>query len=421
MNDATEQIKARLPLEDIIGEVVALKPAGRNRLKGLCPFHSESTPSFHVVVDKGFYHCFGCQSHGSVFDFVMRTQNLDFRSALEQLAQRAGVELPKLTKNESRKRNFYEINDLAQSFFVARLAESDAARAYLEQRGFTAETIQAWGIGYAPAGWKNFVQHANTAGMELEILERAGIVRSKEGRYYDLFRDRITIPILDLYGRVVGFSARTPGDDEPKYVNTPEIDIFKKGGILFGMNRAKASIKSAAILVEGQLDVIALHQAGYLHAVGAQSATLTEPQITALERLGVTQLYMAFDADAAGQRATIAGCDAVARRFAVRIVELPKKDPAETVRDDPHAFRIALERAVTEERYRFDKACEGLDLSRAWAGHRHSSAFALRCGMYASPSIRLRTNSVDLSLLILNLTGTSYTAGQRLRSSARYR
>ena len=107
MNDATEQIKARLPLEDIIGEVVALKPAGRNRLKGLCPFHSESTPSFHVVVDKGFYHCFGCQSHGSVVDFVMRTQNLDFRSALEQLAQRAGVELPKLTKNESRKRNFY--------------------------------------------------------------------------------------------------------------------------------------------------------------------------------------------------------------------------------------------------------------------------------------------------------------------------
>ncbi len=367
--DATEQIKVLIPLEDVISETVVLKPAGRDRLKGLCPFHSEKTPSFHVVVDKGFYFCHGCHAKGDIYTFVMQTQGLEFREALELLAQRAGVTLPERSPREAKKRDLYDLNELAQSFFVEGLKTHPHAAQYLEARGLTAETIETWGLGYAPEGWQNLTAHARTKGVELESLEAAGLAKNKEGRFYDLFRNRITIPIKDLYGRVVGFSARTLGDDTPKYVNTPETAVFHKGNILFGLDAAKTTIKdkSAAILVEGQMDVIALHQAGFTAAVGAQSATLTEAQINALARLGLTQLYMAFDADDAGQRATLAGCDAVARQFVVKVAKLPHKDPAETVQADPELFRAALRSALPEPHFKINRACEGLDLNRSQA------------------------------------------------------
>ena len=365
--DATEQIKARLPLEDIVAETVTLKPAGQNRLKGLCPFHSEKTPSFHVVTDKGMYYCFGCQAKGDVFTFVQQTQSIEFRDALELLAQRAGVELPERSPKEARKRDLYDVNDMAQAYFTAQLEQSPDVQTYLTGRGLSAETVSAWGLGYASEGWQNLTQHARTKGIDLEQLERAGLARNKDGRTYDLFRHRVTIPIRDVFGRIVGFSARTLGDDQAKYVNTPETPVFHKGDLLFGLEKAKATIKDkgAAILVEGQMDVIALHQAGFTATVGAQSATLTDAQITALERLGTTQLYMAFDSDEAGQRATLRGCDAVARRFVVKVVKLPSKDPAETVQEDPELFRTALKNAISEPRYRLERACEGHDTDTA--------------------------------------------------------
>lgn len=365
--DATEQIKTLIPLEDVIAETVVLKPAGRDRLKGLCPFHSEKTPSFHVVVDKGYYWCFGCQAKGDLYTFVQKTQGLEFREALELLAARAGVTLPERSPQEAKKRDLYELNDLAQGYFTAQLTEHPHAAQYLEARGLTPETVETWGLGYAPDGWTNLTQHARTKGVELESLEAAGLARNKEGRFYDLFRNRITIPIKDLYGRVVGFSARTLGDDQPKYVNTPETAVFHKGNLLFGLDRAKTTIKdeSAAILVEGQMDVIALHQAGFTAAVGAQSATLTEAQINALARLGLTRLYMAFDADDAGQRATLAGCDAVARQFIVKVAKLPHKDPAETVEENPELFRTALKNALSEPSFKIGRVCEGLDLNQS--------------------------------------------------------
>jgi DNA primase catalytic core len=362
--DAVEQIKARLPLENIIGETVALKPAGKNRLKGICPFHDEKTPSFQVSIDKGLYHCFGCKAQGSVFDFVMQTQGIDFRAALEILAQRAGVELES-AESGARKRDLFDLNDLAQSFFTAQLITHPEARAYLEGRGLTAETVATWGLGYAPEGWTHLTQHLRSQGVELEMLELSGLARSKDGRYYDMFRHRVTIPIRDIYGRIVGFSGRTLGGDDAKYVNTPETAIFKKGELLFGLERAKGTLreKSAAILVEGQMDVIALHQAGFTAAVGAQSSTLTPAQIKTLEQLKVTQLSLAFDPDEAGHKATVNALNANQRRFNERVVKLDGKDPAEMIKDDPESFRVALDAAQTEAEYRYARALEGVDLN----------------------------------------------------------
>ena len=362
-SDAVEQIKARLPIEDIVGETVNLKPASGGNFMGLCPFHGEKTPSFHVYAE-GHYHCYSCKAHGSIFDFVMQTEHLEFREALEQLAARAGVELPKYGERGSgnRKRDIYDLNDLAQSYFTAQLKNHPQAAEYLQGRGFAAETVEAWGLGYAPDGWHNFTAHVRTRGIELEALEQAGLAGKGDRGFYDLFRGRVTIPIRDDFGRIAGFSARTLKDEQPKYVNTPATAAFKKGEVLFGFNKAKSAIKdkSAAILAEGQFDVVALHQAGFTAAVGLQTSSLTEPQIKRLERYGAT-LYSALDDDKAGQEATLRLLNSVQRRLNVRVVTLAGKDPAEMVQADPESFAVALEAARTEAEWRYSNALQDID------------------------------------------------------------
>ena len=357
--DAKELIRDRLPIADVVGEVVSLKPAGRGRLKGLCPFHSEKTPSFHVLVDRGFFYCFGCQAKGDVFDFVMRTQALSFPDALRLLGARAGVEVTPPTEASGKRRDLLDVNKLALAFFRSQLGPR--ARDYLTARGLTDETIDAFEVGYAPDSWDALLRHMLAKGVREDDLVTLGlVVENERGRRYDRFRDRVVFPIKDALGRVVGFSGRVLGDGTPKYLNSPESEVFRKSELLYGLDRARATIRETGevIVVEGYTDVMALHQAGMTNAVAALGATLTAEQADALERLEARTVYLAFDADEAGQRATLSGLDqAVGRRLVVRAVRVPHgKDPADAVLGGHlEEFRAALAQGVSEVEFRFER------------------------------------------------------------------
>jgi len=359
--EAKELIRSRLDIAEVIGEVVALKPAGRGQLKGLCPFHSEKTPSFHVHRDRGFYYCFGCQAKGDVFDFVMSTQHLEFAEALTLLGQRAGVAVAPLAPKDRRKRDLYDVNSLALAYFKAQLhdAKGASARDYLQRRKLTQASIERFELGYAPDGWDTLLKHGLTKGLSDQELLAAGLLAEAEsGRRYDRFRHRLIFPIKDSLGRVVGFSGRVLDDSLPKYLNTPETELFKKSELLYGLDLARAAIRASgeAIVVEGYMDVIALQQVGFNNAVASLGATLTKEQAEALSRLEVQRLYLAFDADEAGQRATLAGLEqSVGRQFLVRAVTVPYgKDPADAVLNGHAAeFRAALQEGLSEVEFRF--------------------------------------------------------------------
>ena len=363
--DAKEKIRDRLDLAEVVGEAVSLKPAGKGRLKGLCPFHSEKTPSFHVLPDRGFYYCFGCQAKGDVFDFVMQTQGLGFYDVLVQLGHRAGVEVAPQAPQASKRRDLFEINELAVDFFRKHL--DGPARSYLEGRKLTADSVERFGLGYAPDSWDSLLRHALAKGADEDALLAAGLLsENASGRRYDRFRNRVMFPIRDYLGRVVGFAGRVLDDSLPKYLNTPETELFHKGELLYGLDLAKTAIRDehTCIVVEGYMDVIALHQVGIANAVAALGATMTADQAQILSRLDVQRVYLAFDADAAGQRAVVAGLDqSIGRRFLVRAVEVPAgKDPADAVLDgDVAEFRAALERGLAEVEFRFQNVLERFD------------------------------------------------------------
>ena len=370
-DDVKERIRERVDLAELIGETVALKPAGRERLKGLCPFHAEKTPSFHVHTGRGFYYCFGCGAKGDLFDFVMQTQGVDFGEALQLLGRRAGIEVEALrpSPGSGRRRDLVQLNELAERWFREQL-EGEAGRealAYLRGRGLSDESIEAWRLGWAPDGWDGLLRHALTEGARDDDLLAAGLISENErGRRYDRFRGRVIFPIRDRLGRIVGFAGRVLGDEVPKYLNTPETELFDKGRLLYGLDRARPAIRdrSECLVVEGYMDVIALHQTGFPHAVAALGATLTEAQADELSRLDVERLLLAFDADDAGQRAVLSGLDqSVGRRFLVRAVRVPAgKDPADAVLSGHvDAFQAALREGVSEVEFRFRSVLEAHD------------------------------------------------------------
>ncbi|MDZ7705148.1 MAG: DNA primase [Trueperaceae bacterium] len=368
--DAKEQIRTKLDLVDVVGEMVALKPAGRERYKGLCPFHDEKTPSFHVLRDKGFYYCFGCQAKGDLFDFVMQTQGMEFAEALQMLGDRAGIEVTTYAAGpqSKKKRDLYDVNTVALSFFRDHLDDQNGlARNYLLGRGLSAESIDTFALGYAPEGWDNLLRHALHKGVSESDLLAAGLIaESESGRRYDRFRNRIIFPINDHLGRTVGFSGRVLDDSLPKYLNTPETDIFDKSTILYGLAHARTTIRDSheCIVVEGYTDVIALHQTGFPNAVAALGATLTEEQAGQLSRLDVNTLYLAFDADAAGQRAVLSGLEhSLGRQFLVKAVRVPfGKDPADAVLGGhTDAFRRALADGLSEVTFRFNNVLDKHD------------------------------------------------------------
>ena len=357
--DAKELIRERLDIADVIGEVVSLKPAGKAQLKGLCPFHSEKTPSFHVHVDRGFFYCFGCQAKGDVFDFVMQTQALSFPEALKVLGDRAGIEVTPSAPHDHKRRDLLEVNRLAAAFF--KQAMTAQARSYLTARGLSEESIARFELGFAPEGWDGLLRHALTKGVaEADLVSLGLVVENERGRRYDRFRNRVMFPIKDALGRVVGFSGRVLDDSLPKYVNSPESELFRKSELLYGLDLARAAIREAreVIVVEGYTDVIALHQVGLQNAVAALGATLTSEQADALERLDARVVYLAFDADEAGQKAILSGLDqAVGRRLMVKAVSVPHgKDPAEAVLTGHlDEFTQALGVGLSEVEFRFQR------------------------------------------------------------------
>lgn len=368
MNDEVkEQIRARIDIADVIGEVVALKSSGRGQLKGLCPFHNEKTPSFTVSQDKGMYYCFGCQASGDVFDFTMRTQGIEFFEALQYLGIQAGIEVTSSTPKDKKRRDLFEVNKIGLEFFKSQLTEHPHSNDYLLSRKLTPESIETFDLGFAPDAWDGLLKYAVTKGVSEADLIAAGLVRQNDkGRHYDYFRNRVIFPIKDYMGRVVGFSGRVLDDSLPKYLNTAETDLFKKAELLYGLDIAKTTIRSSkeCLVVEGYMDVIALHQTGFMNAVAALGATLTPEQAAQLSRLDVQKLYLAFDADEAGQRAILGGLEqSVGRQFLVKAIQVPHgKDPADAVLEGHiEDFRAALNVGLSEVEFRFKSVLTKFD------------------------------------------------------------
>ena len=368
--DPREEIRNRLDFKSLVERYVPLRPAGKGRWKGLCPFHNEKTPSFYVDEAKGMFYCFGCKAGGDAFKFVQMIEGVDFREALEKLAQETGVELPERAPGRKPSKDLIEVNRLALAYFQKNL--TGAALEYLKGRGLSNETIDTYALGFAPKSWDGLLRYLQQHGVSPELALRAGVVAAKDGRYYDRLRDRVVFPIRDPMGRVVAFTGRAiSAGDTPKYLNTPESDVFKKTDLLYGYPEARKAIREnkRAIVVEGLFDVLALAQMGWRETVAVLGSSLSQSQARLLERAEASRLYLAFDADEAGRKATLAGLDVgVARRFLTYAVLLPEgRDPGDLLTDPEgkKAFAAALEEALPEVEYRFMAAAEGVDIANA--------------------------------------------------------
>lgn len=373
MNSDVEEIKLRLNIVDVLGGYLRLEKAGAN-WRALCPFHNEKSPSFMVSEDKQIWHCFGCQKGGDIFGFVMEMEGLEFREALKLLAEKAGVSLKTFNpKQEEKKNRTLEILELATKFYEVQLwkgAGKEKIIHYLKERGLKDEAIKEFRLGYAPAGWRNLLTFLNGRGYKDEEILKTGLIVKKDttnqklttnNQHYDRFRDRIMFPIADSNGKIVGFSARVaPGGDESqaKYVNTPETEVYHKSKILYGIDKAKGSIKKEnyALLVEGNMDVIAASQAGIRNVVAVSGTALTEDQIRIIKRYA-PNIRMFFDMDSAGQLATKKSVKLCwAEAVGVRIVELEEgKDAADIAKNNPETLKEIVEKSAEAMEYFFKR------------------------------------------------------------------
>lgn len=334
-SDVVEEIKSRCNIVDVIGRAVALKKAGAN-YKGLCPFHSEKTPSFIVSEDKQIFTCFGCGASGDVISFVEKYNNLDFRGAVEQLAGEYGIEINASFGGNPRKKELLEINRQAARFFYRALRErANPAYTYMKSRGISEATMNDFGLGYADGKWDSLVKHMTGLGIDRNKLVELGLAASSGGRIYDKFRDRVIFPIIDTSGRVIGFGGRIIGEGGPKYLNSPESAVFQKKNNLYGLNLTGGEVKKndQIILVEGYMDVISLYQSGVRHVAASLGTALTENQAMLIKRY-TKNVVLSYDADDAGQNAAMRGTDILyqADCMAKVLRVTDGKDPDEFIR-----------------------------------------------------------------------------------------
>ena len=381
--DSRDRVRDAVDMVALVSVRTELRRAGADSYFGLCPFHDERTPSFHVRPDEKHYHCFGCQASGDPFTFVMETEGLDFKAAMESLADRFGVKLeteaedPAAAERRQRRERLYTLLSRAASYYARYLWESHEARAareYLTGRGLGEEVLREFQVGYAPSAWDRMLVASRTAGFSDEELLAAGLAqRSKVGRgqLYDRFRARIMFPSADARGRVRGFGARALRENQqPKYLNTSESELYQKRSQLFGIDRARAPAARAGrmILVEGYTDVLALHQAGLRNAVGIMGTALTEEQVAELERIA-TVLVLCLDADSAGQEAMLrASRLAAGRKLELRVVPLPEGvDPAELLEREGGggALRDRVEQSVPFVVFHVNRILEQANLRSA--------------------------------------------------------
>jgi DNA primase len=369
-----DELRARISLASVVGRRVRLQRRGREYV-GLCPFHKEKTPSFNVVEDKGFYHCFGCGAHGDVIGFIMRDANLSFREAVEQLAKEAGLAVPKETAHEREREaqaaSLYEVCETACQHFEAQLttARGAGAKSYLSGRGVTADLIRRFRLGYAPSG--NTLLQALKGRFSEKLLQEAGLVRSgDDGHSFDFFRDRVVFPIADRQGRIVAFGGRTLGDGQPKYLNSSDTPIFQKGRLLYALHTARTTVSpdSPPIVAEGYMDVVALHGAGFTTAVAPLGTALTEHQLVELWKLS-QEPVLCFDGDAAGyraaDRAVTRALPLIREGLALQIVTLPAgEDPDSLIQSGgPSQFQLILRSSKSISEYLWQAATRGRDFS----------------------------------------------------------
>jgi DNA primase len=303
-----DQIKERLSIEEVVGSYIKLDRAGKN-LKARCPFHNEKTPSFTLSPDRDNYYCFGCHASGDIFSFVQEFEGITFRESLEKLADKAGVVLSNTSdKDFAEKNKLYGLLETTNEYFEEQLVKNTKALDYLKTRGLTDETIKEWRIGFAPDGWRNLKEYLVAKKFSEQDIEKAGLIKKNEkGDSYDRFRSRIIFPINDGNGRPVGFTGRIFGgkDDDAKYLNSPETLLFEKSKILHGFDKAKSFIRKFdfSILVEGQMDLIMAHQAGYKNTVASSGTALTEEHLRLLSKIS-DKIVVAYDSDNAGFRAS---------------------------------------------------------------------------------------------------------------------
>lgn len=376
MNTAVEDVKSRLNVVEVIGSYVKLEKAGLN-WKARCPFHNEKSPSFMVSEERQSFHCFGCNKGGDVFTFLMEMESLDFKDALSLLAERAGVDLsvyrkeyaatPNGEKQEENKPRLTEILELSTKFFEKQLWDGVGKTkilGYLRDRGLSDESIKLFRLGYAPEGWRHLSDFLVSRGYRPEEIEAAGLTIKKDtGRdWYDRFRDRITFPVMDAMGRVIGFSARVaPGGDESqaKYVNTPETNVYRKSKALYGLAQAKQAIKKAGVtvVVEGNMDVIATYQSGIENVVAVSGTALTTDQLDILKRYG-NKIKFFFDMDGAGQTAARRSTElALGKEITTSIVAITSgKDAADAARENPEILRSAVAHDMPALEYFLEQA-----------------------------------------------------------------
>lgn len=386
-----DDLLARTDVVEIVGERVQLKKAGRN-YSGLCPFHQEKSPSFTVSAEKQFYHCFGCGVHGNALRFLMEFDHLRFPEAVEQLASRLGLDVPRegaddpqAQQRERRREEAVNLLELSASFFRERLAMSEGgdARDYLERRGLSADIVREFGIGFAPDKWEALKRHLAERGISDAVQIEYGLLvhREDSGRSYDRFRNRVMFPIRDWKGRTIAFGGRVLGDAKPKYLNSPETPVFHKGRELYGLYEARQANArlERMLVVEGYMDVVALAQFGIRNACATLGTSLSEDHLQRLFRL-VGEVVFCFDGDRAGRQAARRALETVLPSMIdgrqVRFLFLPEGDDPDSLvrREGAEAFENRVLCAAPLSEFLFDQAAEGRDLQRIEDRERFATA-----------------------------------------------
>ncbi len=365
-----EELRTRAPIEEVVGEYVRLKQKGK-RFWGLCPFHNEKTPSFSVDSESQLYYCFGCHKGGTVFNFVMDMERMEFPEAVKHLAERAHMELPdddtpgpRITQGT--RARIYEANLAAARYFHALLWTDEGAEAlkYLYGRGLSDANIRHFGLGASPAGWDDLLRELESQGFRREELQEAGLIGVRDGRSYDMFRARVIFPILSPQGKVLGFGGRAMGDGQPKYLNTPDTPVFNKRNNLYALNDAKKERQVGhLVLVEGYMDVVSLSKYGVKGAVATLGTALTEEQSLLMKRYA-GEVWISYDGDAAGRKAALRALDILdAAGLKTRVIDYPAgMDPDDFVKAMGLAGFENL-RKIEGTEYRMLRAKDDLDLS----------------------------------------------------------
>ena len=364
------ELKFRCPIEEVIGGYVNLKRAG-SRYVACCPFHNEKTPSFTVFTDTSSYYCFGCGAGGDVITFIMNRENLEYTDAVQLLADRAGLTMPQdraVPQSSRRKRErMLEMHKIAARHFYKNLAAggNDAVK-YIEKRGLNMQSVKRYGLGFAKDSFDDLKNLLAAQGYSLQEMTAAGLVVSKNGSYYDKFRNRLMFPVIGLRGNVVAFSGRTLAEDGiPKYMNSPDTEIYHKGNILFGLNLAKDKNSGTLILCEGNIDVVMLAQEGFKNAVAPLGTAFTIDQARRIAQYADT-VVIAFDSDSAGQKATNKAIDFLKTQgVSVRVLQLQgAKDPDEYIKTyGKDRFAMLIDKSKTPTEYQIGKLRDKFDLS----------------------------------------------------------